>query len=121
MFSLFVHLVPFIYTITYISKLDSSNPMHHPKSSHREACSSPHLYPPTFQALYLLLAPHTSPLFNKHCPLHSFLCASTYLLGSTAMPALGPFASILCPLLVSSSGTSICSPTQFQRLANIAS
>ncbi len=77
-----------------------------------EACSNlqTHLHFCSFQALYWLLAPHTSPFLSKHCPLHSLLGASTYRDGSTAMPALGPFAGIFSPLLLSNSGTSTCSP-----------
>lgn len=62
------------------------------------------------QARYRLLAPQTSPLFNLHIPIHSRLCASTYLLGSTAIPFLGPIPGILTPSLPTRSGTSICSP-----------
>ena len=69
-----------------------------------------HRLPYSSQARYRLLAPQTSPLFNLHIPIHSRLCASTYLLGSTAIPFLGPIPGILTPSLPTSSGTSICSP-----------
>ena len=70
----------------------------------------PHIVPHSFHALYRLFAPQISPFLSKHWPLHSLLGASTYRDGSTAIPALGPFAAIFSPVLVSNAGTSICSP-----------
>ena len=64
----------------------NSNHTKEPATAHCNG-NKPPLSIHSLQALYRLLAPHTSPLLNVHIPLHSALPgASTNLDGSMAIP-----------------------------------